>query len=475
MDHSWIGPIEKNYGKGVTFMIKDYPLPEGIDTYILKGIKKGRKIKRIKAISKITGISVAIMLVMFIGAIRVSPVFASYAENIPGFEYIVKLIKDDKGLQSAVENDFIQKVGKAEEADNIVFTVKDIIVDSANMIVFYSIENKSGYKWPSISDPKILDANGKDLEISVSYGSAPTDDMKFDGKIMFNLFKGKDKPTFVLPDNIIISTRISVSQDIEANKPQKVNENVFETTKNNLNVLPHEYRIPITIDKSKFINKEKTFALNQTVEVEGQKITFDKVVIFPTRLEIDLTFASENTMKLFSFDDLKVIDEQGREWGSITNGVTATLTDDNHRTLYFQSNYFTSPKKLYITGSSIRALHKDALQVLVDVETKKFIKTPDDKLTLTDIKLEDNKIAIFYNLNSFDLHRQYSVFTSDALDGNKNKLMHKTSGTSSISGKGIQECYDLYEGSTKIEGPVTLTIWDYPNWIKGTFRVDVIK
>lgn len=480
MAKPWIGPIKDNHEEDVTFMIKEYPLPEGIDAYILKGIKKGKGIKRTKAAAKAAGIAAVVLLTMFLGAVKVSPVFASYAENIPGLQYIARLITDDKGLQSAVDNEFIQKVDKSEEADKLVFTVKDIIADNANLIVFYSIENKGGYKWPGISKPEILDANGNKLKLSVSFGTAPTEDKVFEGKITFSLFNEKGKPPFVLPDNIIISTKIAVSKDSwndnteKTQSVQQARDSILEAPKDDLNVLAHEYRIPVTIDKSKFANTERNYALHQTIEVEGQKITFDNVKVCPTRMEIELAFAPENTMKIFSFEDLKVIDEQGREWSS-SNSVNAVLTDDNHRTLFFQSNYFTSPKKLYITGNSIRALDKSALQVQVDLKNKKFIKTPDDKLVLSDIKLDDRKIAISHTLKNPSKGLCYNVFNSDGTDAGTNKLTRKESMVFSPNAKGIQESYDVFEGTSKITGPVTLTIYDYPNWIKGSFRVDIIK
>lgn len=511
MDLPWIGSIEKNNGKGVNLMIEEYQLPENIDNYIHLGVKKAKRIKKARKISKITSMVAVCLIITLVGAIRISPVFASYAENIPILDYLVKIINDDKGLLSAVQNDFIQKVDKSAEDENIKFTVKDIIVDNANMIVFYSIENKGGYKWPHLANPKLTDAQGKDLEVSVHHGYGPTEEKIYEGRIDYIFVKEKGKPEFVVPDTVIISTTIAYHHNSENEavkyKPVELSNTAHENTigdlkqnsgdsqksppagassygsdafdapNKDISVLSHKYQVPVTIDKSKFKSMVKTYEIAQTVTVENQKITFDKVNIYPTRLEIDLAFAPENTMKIFSFEDLKVIDEQGRAWGTITNGITASLTDDNHRTLYFQSNYFTTPKKLYITGSRIRALDKDKLEVTLDLEGKKFLKVPNDKLTLANVKLEDKKLLVSYNLKSgvIDEKRSYNIFTFSALDSNKNKLEGKTGGSSSADNEGVQNGYNAYTSSTSIKDPVTLTIEDYPNWIESPFRIDVIK
>ncbi|NJD01065.1 MAG: DUF4179 domain-containing protein [Ruminiclostridium sp.] len=470
-----VGTTKKDYGKDMMIMIKEYPLPESIDSYILKGIKKGKRVKGAKAVSKFTGIAATVLIAVFIFAVRVSPVFASYASSVPGLEYIVKLITDDKGLQSAVDNAFIQKVDKSEEAENLIFTVKDIIADNTNLIVFYSIENKGGYKWPIIQAPKILDANGKDLGLSVLYGSSPTEDKVIEEKIVFNIPKEMLISGFVLSDNIIISTRVAVHEKDASEKPKQLIKSVFETGDSDIKILNHEFRIPVTINRAIFANIEKDYILNRTIDVGGQKITFDSIRICPTRLEMKISLAPENTMKIFYFEDLKVIDEEGREWGSIINGISGTQDDDNHRTLYFQSNYFTSPSKLHITGNSMRALDKADLRVIVDLKNKKFIKAPDDKLTLTDIKYEDNKIAFFYKLETKNSNHSYNVFTTNAFDSNMVELNSVSSGDSTADEHGIQEGNMVFEYTSPLSGPITFTLTDYPNSISSPFRIDVIK
>lgn len=119
-------------------MISNEHLPKDIDSYIINGIEKANKKKRGIRIRRGAGIASILTLVVFFSMIRMSPAFASYISAIPGMDYIVDLIQWNKGLQSAVDNEFIQNINVSDEHQGIVFTVNDIIVDNTSMVVFYS-------------------------------------------------------------------------------------------------------------------------------------------------------------------------------------------------------------------------------------------------------------------------------------------------------------------------------------------------
>ncbi|MCT8139460.1 hypothetical protein H1D32_18170 [Anaerobacillus sp. CMMVII] len=135
------------------------------------------------------------------------------------------------------------------------------------------------------------------------------------------------------------------------------------------------WEISFPIDHRKFVGLKKEFKLNESVVFAGQQLTFKNVTIYPTRVEVDDEFAEENTMKITNFEDLKIVNEKGESWTG-TTGAIATHFSDNHWKLFLGSNYFHEGNELYLQATSIRALPKNEVEVVVDLQNKTIIKGP---------------------------------------------------------------------------------------------------
>lgn len=114
----------------------DIPIPAEIDVYIHRGLAQGIKVQKAGRFRKWSILAACFLLVIFLTSVRVSPAVAAAIQRIPGLGYIVELINYDKGLQSAVENDFIQPLGLSDEHENVVFTVDGIIMDESSLVIF---------------------------------------------------------------------------------------------------------------------------------------------------------------------------------------------------------------------------------------------------------------------------------------------------------------------------------------------------
>ena len=268
-------------------MISNEHLPKDIDSYIINGIEKAKKKKRGIRIRRGAGIASILTLVVFFSMIRMSPAFASYISAIPGMDYIVDLIQWNKGLQSAVDNEFIQNINVSDEHQGIVFTVNDIIVDNTSMVVFYSIENKSQYKMPRINSLNITDERNSELKAAFDYGFAPYDGSVYNGRLNIS-FPGDEDPDFMIPDVIKLTANMEVG---DPNLPEGQSH-----------VLDDNWKVSIPIDKSRFENMEKHYVIDQAVEIAGQRIVFENAVIYPTRVSVDISFDKNNTMEIFALE-----------------------------------------------------------------------------------------------------------------------------------------------------------------------------
>lgn len=227
-----------------------------------------------------------------------------------------------------------------------------MIVDEARMIIFYSLDQ------PQLDVRKFefFDEAGNPLR---EYSAA------FDGILGDSEVKGQMNgkvelsftPQTVLPDSLALKAYV-LKRESEPVQPVPAEENANALIP--LNPLSREsqsleraivFEVKIPLDSS-FRGLKEVYELNETVDMEGQKVLFKRVTIYPTRISLDLEFDPANRYKIFQFDDLRFVDEEGATTAGIGNGITATYPAENQQTLYFQSNnYFNKPRELYLAGS----------------------------------------------------------------------------------------------------------------------------
>lgn len=109
------------------------------DLAILEGIRRANalKVKKKRLLPIKILLAASILMLVFITSVRISDTVAAYASNIPGLEKAVELIRNDKGLLAAAENEHIQKVNFSDEHEGFKVTVDSVIHDESNLIVFF--------------------------------------------------------------------------------------------------------------------------------------------------------------------------------------------------------------------------------------------------------------------------------------------------------------------------------------------------
>lgn len=439
-------------------------VPENIDDYVKRGIALGVKKKKENKRKLVVNAAVICVLTIFTVSVRISPAFAAYIVKVPGLEYLVKFINYDKGLQSAVENNFVQNINASVTNEGIKFTIKDVIIDNSKAIIFYSIENQRDNKYILLDKIKVTDEKDEVLKIGITWGDSRPDEKSISRKVE-NKFELNFNEETVLPDKLYMD--ISLSE-----------RNSYDDASEKENMLPVNWHYEIPVDKEKIKSMERNYMVNQKVEVEGQIILFKKVTITPTRIAVEVEYDKSNTKKIMRFDSLELVDEKGEKWATIINGVSATIKDEYHETLYFQSNYFNDPKEIYIQGYSVRALDKEKLTVEVDLQNSRLLKVPDNKLTLESIATNNGVTTINFNLEvdeNLDGKYVYNVFShsADAVkDADGNTYEYGRSGVRT-GGTNMQNINLEIKTDDKLKSPISLKIEDYPERIKGSFKVKI--
>ncbi len=464
-----------------------------IDDAIKKGMEQAsaqRRLRRsfssrrIRFNLKWTSTVVAAMILIFVMMIRVSPVFASYVSYIPGLEKFVELVRFDKGLTSAIENEFMQPVGVFDEHEGIKITIDSAIVDEQQMVLFYTMElsdelrdrviqdmERSSFEAERTAETRfdqlevgkvqLLDEHGESVMASMQFSSPVPDEERKKGKwvneMRFYFHEALDSGQYTL------------QIWVQKHDPQPgIEREFFDST----------WIIPIQIDTSKFAGMKETYELNETVTIERQKITFSRMEVFPTRIGIHVKFAEENTHRIFGFDDLELVDDKGEKWGTIVNGVTATMPGENEWIIYFESNYFSRPESLYLQFSSVRALPKDQLQVVVDVENERILKAPKDG-RIKKVANTGMGLSFFVKMDDRDEHMYLNIFEHKYRDADGNELESNSAFATNYDDFGSEgeesnlKQIGLVLADGEFTNPLTFTLNDYPHRLDKSIRLKV--
>lgn len=418
-------------------------MPDSIDPYIEAGIKKGSRRKKITFRVRISALAMCIMLACFVSAIRISPAFATYVNTIPGIRNLAQLITYDKGLQDALHNNFIQKVNRSVNHDGITFTVNGVIADDSRMILFYSVHSHTS----------------KTLKL-----------------MSVDLLNGKGKPVIggITYDPSVIKKHSSREVTVGFVKSSDVPHTVNFTIHLKKGVKDWAGTVKVPIDKQRFKNMKQVLPVHKTISIGEQVIHFDKAIIYPTRIDVQVHFDPNNSKHIFGFDRMKLVDDKGNVW-PIVDGMSGAQMNSNEQMIYFQSNYFHEPKKLYLEGQSMRVLDKNKMNVLVNLKTKKLLKQPDRKLTLIGVTKTSKNYKIKFKYQTQGPKKQsffHSVQFGSIHDARWKSVQILSSETSNIPELGAQTIQIKIKRSNYKE-PLKLHINDYPNHIKKSFRIRI--
>ncbi|QNO14059.1 DUF4179 domain-containing protein [Alkalicella caledoniensis] len=419
----------------VELMLKDYKdsdydnitIPTNINHFIEKGIKQKKVENKKKWRKRMPSIAACILFLLLITAIRISPAFANYLSHIPGLEYIVKIVRFDKGLQLAIENKYIQPIGASLTRGNTTLTVDSIIVDESRIVLFYSVQQNGKTEETFLHSPIIRNQDGE--EISGRHGNP--------GMIDFGI-----TPDFHLSSTVTLETAIYGP--------------------------PSSWKIDIPVDLDK-VHLKDMYVVNDSITFNNDRINIKQFVMYPTMAELDIEFHEGNKYEIFGFKNLRITDGK-KEWGHISNGTFSYILSDNSIRYNMQSGFFTYPQKLFLEADGIYALKKEEAEVVVDLQNKKILRAPDDRLELEVVE-EDNHFWLKFRVPVYDDGRQYFPFRSRFEDSKGRVFESNTLRVTEYEGN----VYNYYyiRKNPLMDNIITVKIIHYPNLIEKPIKVRI--
>lgn len=286
----------------------------------------------------------ALLVLVFVTTIRVSPVFASAVAKIPGFAPLVQMITYDKGVADILNHHYYEEIGTTQTKNGLTFTLQGVIADESGMILPYTLSAPFNIQRLDTKKVELL-RNGEPLSVGIGYSWI------------------RDKETKIIEENFEITAG---AESIDYHDAR------FELYIQMADEHHTEFTIPFELKKP--IAKTKVYEMNEVLSFEGQHITVKSIAISPLRTGITIAVDPDNSQRILGFDDLRFLDENGEEWSAIQNGLTAKGNMLDGETTYFmQSNYFREPKKLTLQVGEVKALPKGKDYIEVDFGKKQSL------------------------------------------------------------------------------------------------------
>ncbi|ANU26238.1 DUF4179 domain-containing protein [Planococcus versutus] len=429
--------------------LEQVPLPiEKADAAIMQGLERAKRDKmqtRAKRKRTFWSLAVAALLMLtVVTTIRVSPTFANAVASIPGMETFVELIQDDKGLTAIFENDYYQPIGESQTIGHTTMTIDGVVLDESGMDIFYTIESPAEMDDIIINTPVLKNQQQELDSASISYSSPVPEEES--PKIYTDILKYTFEDSMNFED-------LSFTLELET----ILNGDLFD------------FSIPFVVPEN--VKPSVVYDMNKEVEVEGQKFTIEDVTIHPLRVGIKISFDPANTKKILQFEDMRLEDDNGEIWSSISNGISATGDiEDGEMLYYIQSNYFEKPKQLYLRINKIQAVDKEDAYFLVDTDQNLLVHSPKDgKLALT--KSSRTGFEMTLKLDSENEHT-YGI-DRNITDTTGAPIEMRYSGIS--SGYEDRQIIDIGIEDTGYLNPVKVELFSYPNYINSNLKIELPK
>lgn len=425
---------------------KELSMPEDTEKRLVKKARKLRKTSIMKAVRKLSGLIAAMIILVALTIATISPAFAQFISNIPGVYQILDWL-NNSSIERAIEHHMMQPIDRVYEAGGVRVHFEGFLADDSNIFIFYNVKNVSN-DW--VEHVQLLAPNYfprlNDEALVSSFESSSIEDLSPGENARGQIIIRLSEP---LENNSDISNTLTLNLSLYKNYDM---ENLLDLD-----------TLSFIIDIGRLADISETVIVDKVIEVDGQKIHVDKIIIKPTE-SIIYYKPYENNSKEILRAGFKLIDDKGNVY--LRQEGTYTPREDGYRRQNMESPMFVDYKRLYLTTGDFQALNKKDTLLKIDIDNKKIINGPED------IVLKD----IYEGLNGTMVIELYCEKGTRlqwyAKDANGNILASKFKSSRTEPGIG-QRRYYLMESFDYTSGIITIEITGYPNTITEELKIRI--
>ena len=362
-------------------------------------------------------IGFAASFALFVLLVNVSTTVADACSGIPVLRELAEAVTFSPSLEDALDNEYAQPLNLFDQDGDASAKIEFLIVDQKQVNIFFRVFSDK-YEELYVDS----EVSGIENELG-SHCMIP---------------HGGDNPNGELQSVTVefmksnVPSSLKLKLDIRAGE---LAEEIYVTEEEQFNPSgPSEDEYIAHLEfvlefDPQFTAKGRTIDVNQTVDLEGQKITIKNLEIYPTHMRINISDDEKNTAwmnRLYFY----VETERGKRFEPVQDGLTATgdATGNTMTSYRADSTYFYDAKKLKLVITGVEWLRKDMEKVYINLRTKETDQLPEGvELFLT----EEKKLGWIIQFKNEYREKDYfhQIMMSDYYDKEGNEYSFNSWGT----------------------------------------------
>ena len=376
------------------------PAPERLKTSVERAVKR-EKALRIKRFVYRPALSLTACFAAFVMLVNAVPTFASACEKIPIIADLAKAVTWSPSLTAAVENEFVQPIGKSQTVNGITATIQYLIVDQKQVNIFFTLEGDyetltgelpeffpEQHCSTSVND--FREPPGSLLRYTLDYGS---------GEVPSGFTMTFGVTAYEEPEADGIPEPMTDTYDAMLRQPEQEEPDILA-----------EFTFDLEFDPT-FTAKGEVIPVNTAFALDGQTLTVTEVEVYPTHARVELQGAAENTAWLKGVQ-FYMENEDGQRFEPISNGISAMGDPNSPAMLSFhlESPYFAESEHLTLHITQAEWLDKGLERVRVDLNTLYMDRKIEGVEPLSAEKREEGWILTF-KVKRIKENHSFSVFS----------------------------------------------------------------
>lgn len=333
--------------------------PELLDTTVERALKRKSALRKKQRVLGIPTAGFAACFLGFVLLVNVFPPFAKACESIPLLKELAEAVTWSPSLTAAVENEYVQPIGKSQTVNGITATIEYLIVDQKQVNIFFTLDGD--YENLSGSLPK-FQPEQRCSTVSGNFLQPP-------GTLLhYTLDYGEEDVPNAFNMTFNATTYVEPEFDEQPEPSADVWEDMFHPAEDTGDVFLVEFSFDLSFDPN-FTATGERIPVDAEFELDGQHLTVTKVEVYPSHVRVEIEGAAENTAWLKGVT-FYMENEAGERFEPISNGISASGDPNSPAMLSFrlESPYFAHSQHLTLHITQAEWLDKDLERIGVDLQ-----------------------------------------------------------------------------------------------------------